>query len=1336
MRPSFLFVAVIGLVLGLSAGPAARAQTIAHGAIKWSGYALVPTTGERKQKVPTFGEAQFARDEQVPWFSLRLSGAVAQGELLNLVYEPFAPADARLYNAARLPAGPEPRLSGGIEMKLPVSFLSLRPVRRNPESGQPERLVAFDYRYQPTANRTATTTRAHARQSVLSSGDWFKVGVAESGIYKLDKTTLSRLGINVSSVNPNNLHLYGNAMGILPQPNATWRPDDLTENNIMFVGDGNPVFDDNEYFLFYSPGAHTWQAQGGVFHHRNNIYTDTTYYFVTVNGTAGRRVSPAPAVTPTTTPAAITTFPYRTFYEHDLVNVLRSGRTWLGEGFRVAGQRDITFSGISDLVPGAPITVVSALAASSGTPNSFQLTLNGTALGTQTVDPLPGGSFGAVATTSTGTWQLALASPGTDLRVGLTYNSSDANASGYLDYLEINALRQLRLGGTQLEFRTLTNLGPQAFNRYTVAGASSPAAQVWDVTNPRWPVAYSLDGSSSFVAPADTVREFVALQPGGSFSTPRTFGRVASQNLHALNLDGRLDLVIVAAPVFRGQAQRLADHRLRHDNLRAAVVTTTEVYNEFGSGGQDVTAIRDFLKQVYDRAPAGKAVHLLLFGDASFDYKSDPYNDKASEPTWWRDRVPFKSDANFDAFNQNYVPTYESRESFSPFDQGASYSSDDYYVLLDDNEGEWSETNPGVELLDMGVGRLPVRQPKGQLGNIAQARAMVDKIISYDASASLGKWRNRITLVADDGNGNLFVDANQNGSDAVANIIETTHPVYNVHKVYLDLYPQLSVAAGQRSPACNQAIDQSVEQGSLIVNYLGHGGPKGWADEQIVSNASMLALRNANNLTFFTTGTCDFSTYDNPDFTSAGEQVLTDNTTGGAIGLFTTTRVVDAGANAALNQAYFNRVLQPINGQMPTIATIVMQSKNAAPAVPAPGSPQYRYDINNRKYTLQADPSMTLAYPRQTVVLDSVRRRSKSVAGWVNADTIQALARIRVHGKILSGGALNAGFTGRAQVTIYDKPTSVLTLGDELSAGDPNDAPRPVTVQESVIYGGQADVVNGQFNLSFVVPKDINYSVGLGKISLYAYDAAHNADANGYEQRSTGGAYKGAPADTTPPDIALFMDNEQFAFGGLTAQNTTLLASLHDDSGINTTGAGIGHDITAVLDHNPEKLLVLNESYLSNVGDFTRGKVNNLFKELVAGPHSITLKAWDTYNNSAERTIEFVVAHDEKLALDHVLNYPNPFAHSTTFFFDHNQAGAEPDNLDVQVQIFTIAGHLVRTLSSTVASTEGHQRSLSWNGRDDFDDPLARGVYVYRLTVRSQRTQAVASKYEKLVILN
>ena len=1340
MRPFFLFIALAGLVIG-AVGPA-QAQmggaATAHGTILWGGYAEVPTRGALKQKVPTFNQAQPVLDDQVGWFSLRLKGGVDQGELINMVYEPFSAADAKLFNASKLPAGPEPQLTSGTEMKQVVTHLSLRPVRRSPQTGQPERLVSFDYSYTSgggAAARGTTTTRAHALHSVLRTGDWYKMGVAASGIYKLDKATLRTMGINTQGVNPANLHIFGNSMGILPQANRVPRPDDLAENNVVFVGDNNNVLDDNEYYLFYSPGAHTWEAQGGVFRHRNNIYTDSTYYFVTVDSRAGARVPTAAALTALATTPTVSTFTYRDFHEHDLVNLMHSGRNWLGEGFRTGGQQEVAFSTVPDLVPGSLVRVTSSVAANSSTGSAFQLTLNGAALGIQSLDPRPSYDFGAIATVSTTTMQVP--NSGTDLRVGLTYNSGDPNASGYLDYLEINAERLIKLSGAQLEFRSLANISASARNRFVLA--NSAGATVWDVTNPRRAVALPLDaGTGSFVAKADTLREYVAFLPNGSFATPRAFGRVNNQDLHAFNTSSNalIDLVIVAFPAFKAQANRLASYRMSHDNLRAAVVTTGEIYNEYGSGGQDVTAIRDFMKQLYDRAPAGKQIQLLLFGDASYDYKSDPYNPAPRDPlwpTWWRDRVPFKNDADFDAFNQNYVPTYESRESLVPFyGPGAfgqaSYSSDDYYALLDDDEGEWDELTASSGLLDIGVGRLPVRNAKGSPTNDDQARQVVDKIMGYDATTSFGKWRNRITLVSDDGNGDLFVGQ---GSEIAARAIQTDNPVYNVHKVYLDLYPQVAVSAGQRSPETNRAIDQSAEQGSLIINYLGHGGPKGWADEQILTNASVLALRNPNNLTFFTTGTCDFSTYDNPDFTSAGEQLLTDNPTGGAVGLFTTTRVVDAGQNAGLNQAYFDRVLRPVNGRMPSIGTVIMMSKNDY------HGPSAALDINSRNYTLLADPSMTLAYPRQTVALDSIRQRR--AGAWVTADTLLALSRIRLHGNLLSNGVLNTSFTGRAQVTIYDKPVTVMTLGNKYNAGIPatfGDAPRPVVVQESVIYGGQANVVAGEFNLTFVVPKDINYSLGLGKISMYASDDTHNIDAQGYQLKNVGGAAKNPDKDTTPPDIKLFMDDLSFAFGGLTGQNTTLLAQLSDLSGINTTGAGIGHDITAVLDNDPSKLIVLNESYVSSVGNFREGRVNNLFKGLSTGPHSLRLKAWDTYNNSAEKEIEFVVAHDEKLALDHVLNYPNPFASSTTFFFDHNQAGSQPDNLDVQVQIFTVSGHLVRTLTAMVASTDAHQHSITWNGRDDYNDQLARGVYVYRLSVRSAHNGSTASKYEKLVILN
>jgi hypothetical protein len=1289
-------------------------------------------TGSR-QRVPTFATAYHGPDEQIGTFSLRLEGYALAGELRNPVYQPFSPADVRLLDLSRLPTAPTLRLSHGTAAKLPVTYLLLQPARRNPQTGQAEQLVSFDYSYSldnaAAAGQRRGTVRgpraaAHtfAPTSVLATGDWYKIGVPASGVYKLDRATLSRLGLNPASLDPRRLQLYGNATGMLPQPNAAYRPDDLVQNAVQLVNDnGNASFDENEYLVFYARGPHTWEAREGRFQHINNIYSDTAYYFLTVGASAGRRVAPAPVPAPVAAPATeITSFQERLVHHRDLVNLLRSGRQWLGEAFSEAEKKEHTFpfTDLPSLVPGSPLLITSSVASTATVSPTFQLSVNGQAFGRLVSTPaVQTFQYHEVAQTNRTTHEGRLPAGATnELRVAVRYDTpGDPRSTGYLDYLEINAQCQLALTGPVLEFRTLINAGTPALNRYRLAGAAG--ATVWDVTNPRRAAAVALNADNSFLASTDTLREFVAFRPEQVPVVRRLFGRVANQNLHALNADGQLDLVIVTHPLFREAAEKLASHRRRHNKLGVAVVTTTQIYNEYSSGAQDVTAIRDLMRQVYDRAPVGRHLSLLLFGDASFDYKSKYNNDKAEEPEWWKQRKPFRG-ANFNALNQNFVPTYQSRESFSPFygrsgqDGQASYSSEDYYALLDEDEGEWHELDfSRREDMDVGVGRLPVRAAE-------QASRVVDKLIAYDSPAGYGKWRNRLTLVSDDGDQDLFVGF---GSELIAAPIQASHPDYNLHKVYLDLYPQVSTGSGTRSPAAERAIDESFESGSLIINYLGHGSPRGWAQENILDNASVMALRNSNRLAFMVTGTCDFATYDDPDLISAGEQALIDNPQlGGAIGLFTTTRVVDAGANAGLNQAFFNRVLRRLpDGRYPSIGQVTMLSKNDFP----------QGATNNRNYTLLGDPSVALAYPEAEMTLQTINGKPAVTS----TDTLQALSRVRLEGDVRRGTTLDADFSGTAQITIFDKPASVMTLGNEFSDSRPGDRPRPVEVQTNIIYDGQATVRNGLFSVEFKVPKDINYNVGLGKISLYAADPSRRTDAHGSRQQLVGAAYRNAATDTTPPSIRLAMNDSSFASGGLTGLSPTLLAFLKDESGINTTGAGIGHEITATLDNDPRQVLVLNDAYTSEVDNFRAGQLRYVFKDLAPGPHVLKLKAWDTHNNSAEREIEFIAASSEKLALNHVLNYPNPFSNTTQFRFDHNRAG---EDLEVQVQIFTVSGRLVRTLRATVPGSESHQKSLTWNGRDDYDEQLARGLYIYRLSVRVGQDGPAASKYEKLVLLN
>lgn len=1351
-----------GLVLPVRAQVGGTALTVPV-TLRWTVYAGLRSPGAspdtEPRRVPSFVGAYHGPTDVVGTYTLRVPGTVSAGELRDAVYEAFPAADVKLLGSTALPPAPTLTLRTGTEARRPYSYVLLKPVRRNPQTGQAERLLSFTYAYQAADGGAATsrTTATHnfAKISVLSSGDWYKIGVPRNGVYKLDLAALQKLGLP-ASVNPNKVQLYGNATGLLPQANATPRPDDLVENNLYFKGNTDNVFGSDEYFLFYARGPHTWRAsqpgraaqlsqpglygllgEGGRFKHINNFFSDTAYYFIRVGSSDGRRIPTVAAPAKAPQGAAITTFLDRRYYEHDLVNVLHSGRRWLGESFKVGTAKDFVFSGdgnqaLADLVTGDTLRLTVATATTASQSSSFAVALGGSALGTSQLNGIPNGSFTTVATNDFRTFTTLTPAGLTDPRVTLTFSSFDANSTGYLDYLELVVKRQLRLSAAYLEFNSLNyKRGASTVGTFTVANAGG--AQVWETTNPRRPQAQALDASGSFAAYTDSLREFVAVQPGGTFDTPRLFGKIANQNLHALNADGKLDMVIVAYPPFREQAQRLANHRRDYNGLNVAVVTTKEVFNEYSSGAQDATAIRDLMKQVYDRNPdpGSRRNYLLLFGDASFDYKSSPYNDKSQEPAWWANRVPF-STVDFDRANQNFVPTYESRESFLPVSGSRdnvegenSYSSEDYYGLLDDSEGEWLESS-GVtfEATDIGIGRLPVRPPVGQPGDATQAKQVVDKIIDYDTPASFGKWRNRITLTADDGDSNLFV----NDSEQIfAPTISTDEPAYNLRKDYLDLFPQVSTAAGQRSPAVMAAIDESLEQGSLLIGYTGHGGPRGLADEHIITNATLLALQNQHRLTFFVTGTCDLSTYDNPDFTSAGEQVLTDNITGGAVGLFTTTRVVYSNFNTQLVDGFYNQILRRnAAGTLPYLGFATGTAKNLAVGG----------DLNNRNYTLLADPTTRLAYPSQRVVLDSINgRRVQSVA--VSLDTLQALGQMRLSGHIEKGGVLNTTFGGTADITIFDKPVTVKTLGDQ-------SPPVPVQTQENVIYGGQATVRAGRFMVRFVVPKDIAYNVGLGKISLYAQDLVNKVDAQGYQLAPVGGVSRKATADTRPPLVHLWLNTTEtpndssFVSGGSTSPTPYLLARLKDESGINTSSAGIGHDITATLDNDPSKLVVVNSAYTTDIDNFRTGLVRYLYKDLAPGPHTIRLKAWDTHNNSAEGTVDFIVEQSAQLALTHVLNYPNPFSNITTFHFDQTSAGQE---LDVQVQIFTIAGRLVKTLRANFPSSTAHipstlqDPSLTWNGRDDYNDQLARGVYVYRVSVRIPGGQT-ATKFEKLVLLN
>ncbi|MFT3885049.1 MAG: type IX secretion system sortase PorU [Flavobacteriales bacterium] len=792
----------------------------------------------------------------------------------------------------------------------------------------------------------------------------------------------------------------------------------------------------------------------------------------------------------------------------------------------------------------------------------------------------------------------------------------------------------------------------------------------------------------------DGLREFIAFRSSG-YLTPTPVGRVPNQDLHSTGLPA--DMVIVCPQQFMSEAQRLAERRAS-EGLSVVMVTPQQVFNEFSSGQRDVTAIKRYMKMLYDRAgtdPELMPRYLLLFGDGSFN------------------NVSLSLD------NQNWIPTYQSLDALRP---PYCYTSDDYFGLLDDTEGDASN-----DLVDIGIGRLPV-------SSTTQARDAVNKILNYDklglsstgsTSCTSGNdggavdWRNLMLFCADDqdGGGAGNEPAHTNNSEELANKVKTEHPCLNLNKIYLDAYVQYSTPGGQRYPDAEADLRDRVQKGCLLVNYVGHGGEVGWAHERVLDNTTILGWTNLDRLPLFMTATCEFSRWDDPGRTSAGENVFL-NPNGGGIALMTTTRIAYSGQNQVLSLDFYDYALNATDerGRAQRLGDIYRRTKVAATPPGANTQP------NHRNFTLLGDPSMRLALARREarITLPLTDTLGNPV------DTMRALDVVRIQGEVLGvDGTRDTGFNGTVIPTVFDKEETRLTL-----ANDPPSVPLPFKLRNGIIYRGRASVVNGVFSFTFIVPKDINYQVGPGRIGVYAESL--DANACGYTNDPlVGGTNPNAPVDVTGPKIELYMNDDRFVSGGITTESPLIYAKLSDENGINTLGNGIGHDLVAVLDANAENGIVLNSTYQADKDTYKSGEVRYKLNKLADGRHTVDLKAWDVYNNSSQKSTEFVVAPSAELALAHVLNYPNPFTTHTEFFFEHNRPC---QTLDCQVQVFTVAGRLVKTLNRRLNCDGFRSEPLAWDGLDDFGDKLGRGVYVYRLSITTP-TGEEADKIEKLVIL-
>lgn len=1089
-------------------------------------------------------------------------------------------------------------------------------------------------------------------ESVLATGQWYKIAVQNTGVHVVTFSDLEGMGADPSSFAPGDIRVYGNGGGMLPEANSMPRTDDLTENSILVVDGGDGSFDQGDYFLFWGESPDVWLFDESThqFTHRKNLYSDYSYYYITADLGPGKRVQPVASLDTTPDMTSIQ-FTDHAFHELDERNLIRSGKMWVGEEFNTATPyREFTFS-FPNAITTMSVRLNTYVVGKSPDISTMYIYNDGMPVDQFTIDYTDPQSSSTYARFKQRTTNTTIESD--NLTIGLEYDLPTQDSRAWLYYIEAIVQRFLKWEGPQMQFRNPATIGAGKNTLFRISDTPGNIV-VWDVTD-RGAIGSiqgirdNLTGMYEFIVPTPVLKEFVAFD--GSVLYPVIpAGHVDNQNLHGLD---PASLIIVTHPMFMEQAERLAGFHRNETGLSVIVAETDQIYAEFASGKPDLTAIRDFIRMMYLRATDGNTPrYILLFGDGSFDFKDRILN------------------------NTNFVPCYQSAESLKYI---SSFVTDDYFGIMGES---WGENSAGP--LDLGMGRFPV-------STIEQAKAIVDKIIHYASvnDTVQSSWRNVITFIADDEDTNLHLHQ----AEELCDIVASRYPVFNVNKIYSDAFQLVETPSGPRYPEVNKAIKRAFEDGSLIINYTGHGGEDAWSAEKIITIPDIENLDNPDKLPVLVTATCEFSRFDNPERFSGGEMIIV-KPEAGVIAIYTTTRLALATSNFRLDTSFFlNLMKRDDDGLYMKMGDLLRISKN-----------NNNNNANIRNFVLLGDPAQQIAFPGYRVVTTAINGDPVTS----DPDTLLGLSVVSVSGEVQDqNGNKVTQFDGTVEASVFDKPVTYRTM-----ANQPRSYKEYFQIQNALLSRGYALVENGEFSFSFVVPMDISPYFGFGKISYYSNSAT--ADGNGYDDHVViGGKDPSVNPGGEGPEIDLFFDSRDFVSGGQVSRDPMLIADLYDKDGINHVGLGLGHEMLASIDNDWSHAVVLNPFYIPGMGDYQRGTAFYPYSDLAIGRHELTVRAWDMFNNSSEQTITFFVFDHPAVHVTEVYTFPNPMTDGTTFTFRPDSGSG---TLDVAIEISTITGQPVHMISETVTTNTGQPLQIYWDGTGRNEMKLPSGLYPY--TVR------------------
>lgn len=1118
------------------------------------------------------------------------------------------------------------------------------------------------------ANIRALPSSAYTTESVLAEGRWIKVSVTGSGIHQITYADLQSWGFT-----PSKVKIYGYGGAMLPEKFSDPYIDDLPEI---------PVLRTSSRILFYAQGTTEWESSSSGFTHTQNPYATAGYYFITENDTPAAVI---PTVEDNTArqAASTTRFDDYALHESELYNIGNMGRNLYGEDFMYTTTRDFTFD-----IPGITGDVTMQVNFVTKLATSAKLTIrhNGTDLTAGDANNIP-------AFSGSDDWYYTAGKLAT-IKKTFTPHPSDPDVItlqlkatspvvARLDYIRLRMERELKLYDGKVQFRSLS--AANSYKRYNINAEGSGTVHVWDVSNPAEPFEINASRSGntiSFTPSQPGIFEYVAFDENALYPSVQYAGEVQNQNLHGLE---RADLVIISPSQFYQQARRLAEFHLEHDNISSMIVSPELIYNEFASGKPDATAYRRFMKMFYDRAEESgdKSLYpryLLLFGDGSCD------NRHITEQ--WQ------------GYNYPFLLTFQSEESL---DERRGYVTDDYFAFLEDSDGSDLLSDKPV----IGVGRFPVR-------TVAEATTAVDKLISYSTSTDYGMWKNDICLVADDGNASQHMEQ----SDDLADIINTNHPEFFPTKIYIDAYTKQGASSGGTYPEAKEDMMQQLDNGVLILNYVGHGSANGWTDEKILTMQDIKKLY-IKRLPLFITATCDFSRFD--ALTNSGGEELFLNSRGGGIALVSTSRVAYMSQNAVYNRMLITHIFdRDDDGRRYRLGDALRLSKCSV-------TDYYGRDMNKLNFILLGDPAMQLAFPQYKVKVTEIN--GQAVTGNPSDITMQARAEITVKGIILDEeGNKDEAFNGTIEQRLYDSETEITTHGN-------GDGGTPYTFKRRTnkLYSGSDKVENGEFSFTFKMPKELNYTDEPGLLNLYAYDASRGIEAQGTSKDFTvNGMDTGAEADTEGPTIEYFyLNTSSFSYGATVNETPVFIAQVYDKSGINVSGIGLGHDMTLKIDDSSNMEYVINNYFTSSPGDFGRGTVQYQLPTLSPGQHTLTFKVWDTEGNSSEKSTVFTV--DTGLEPEIIMLYTdkNPVREQANFYIRHDR----PDMLvDVKITVYNLTGTELWSTKVESISDMWTTEPVTWDLTDTSGKRVPPGIYIYKAEANTEGSR-ISSESKKIVVL-